>query len=215
MILSFCPGGVTSNMFTKLAGGTVALSITLTAVVSLLSGLTVPTLVSWAASQFLGELNIKIDVTSITLSMFAITALPVLLGLVANSLAGEFARKTEKKVSLFALFLFVVIIFAAMATNWNLLIENLGLLGPVIVTLNVILLLLGAVVPKLVNLSQSDRLCIAIEAGVQNGAVGIALAGLVAQTGGIPEYAFTFSRLWGFDVSGVHPNYFLVETHVG
>ena len=189
MLLAFCPGGVTSNILTKLAGGNVALSITLTAVVSLLSVLTVPALVGWAAGQFLGEAAPDINVSAVAVSMFAITAVPVLIGLLVRFVASDFAARTEGKVSTVALVLFVVIVVAALATNWALFVENIAKLGPILVGLNAVLLVLGVVIARALGLSGGDGLCISVEMGVQNAALGITVAGLVAQVGGIPEFA--------------------------
>lgn len=189
MLLAFCPGGVTTNILTKLAGGNVALSITLTAVVSLLSVLTVPILVSWAAGAFLAEAAPDIDVTGIAITMFAITAVPVIIGMVVRSLATDFAQRTERGVSILATVLFVVIIVAALATNWDLFVANIGTLGPILVVFNIVLLALGVLVSRVMGLTGSDGLSISIEMGVQNGTLGIAVAGLVAQTSGIPEFA--------------------------
>lgn len=188
MLLSFCPGGVTSNILTKLAGGTVALSITLTAVTSLLSVVTVPLLVTWAANRFLGEAAPEINVASIAVSMFAVTTVPVLIGLLLRFAAPGMAERNESLVSRVALFLFVVIVAAALATNWGLFVANVGTLGPLLVLLNAVLLIFGMSAARILGLSGSDGLCISIEMGVQNAALGIAVAGLVAQTGGIPEY---------------------------
>ena len=189
MILAFCPGGVTSNILTKLAGGTVALSITLTAVVSLLSVVTVPLLVGWASAMFLSDAAAPINVNAIAMSMFAITAIPVVLGLLIRFLAEDFALRSEALVSRIALILFAVIVVAALATNWTLFVENIARLGPLLVALNAILLVLGVLIARLVGLGGADGLCISIEMGVQNAALGITVAGLVAQVGGIPEYA--------------------------
>ncbi|MGR3679139.1 MAG: bile acid:sodium symporter family protein [Paracoccaceae bacterium] len=189
MLLSFCPGGVTSNLLTKLAGGTVALSITLTAVVSLLSVLTVPALVSWAAMRHLGDAAPQIDVTSLSVSMFAITVVPVILGLLVRFFARSFAERTERQVSIVALVLFVVIVAAALATNWDLFTSNVGKLGPILIGLNATLLVLGVFAARTLGLSKGDGLCISVEMGVQNATVGITVAGLVAGAGGIPEYA--------------------------
>ncbi|SFL40030.1 bile acid:sodium symporter family protein [Shimia aestuarii] len=189
MILSFCPGGVTSNILTKLAGGTVALSITLTAVVSLLSVLTVPVLVGWASGVFLGADAPVINVSAIGFSMFAITAVPVLIGLLMRFVASDFAERTEGAVSVVAVVLFVVIVLAALITNWDLFVANIGRLGPLLVAINVVLLILGILLARVLGLGGGDGLCISIEMGVQNAALGITVAGLVAQSGGIPEYA--------------------------
>ena len=189
MLLSFCPGGVTSNILTKLAGGTVALSITLTAVVSLLSVLTVPALVGWAAGAFLTGDAPEINVAAIGFSMFAITAVPVVIGLLIRFVAPDFAVRRERMVSGVALVLFVVIVLAALITNWDMFIANIARLGPLLVALNLVLLILGIVMARVLGLGGGDGLCISIEMGVQNAALGITVAGLVAQTGGIAEYA--------------------------
>lgn len=189
MILAFCPGGVTSNILTKLAGGTVALSITLTAVVSLMSVVTVPILVDWAAGAFLGEAAVEINVTGIAVSMFAITAVPVVIGLLLRFVARDFAERTEGTVSTIALVLFVVIVIAALATNWQLFLDNIGRLGPLLIGMNALLLILGVLIARGIGLSGGDGLCISVEMGVQNAALGITVAGLVAKTGGIPEFA--------------------------
>lgn len=196
MILSFCPGGVTSSILTKMAGGAVALSITLTAVVSLLSVLTVPALVAWAGQEFLAEAAPQIDVMSIGLSMFAITAVPVLIGLFLRRLLGAAAERAERVVSLVAMVLFVLIVAAAIATNQDLIRANIAALGPVLVLLNLILLVLGVLVARGLGLSGREGICISIEMGVQNATLGITVAGLVAQAAGLPEYAMP-SALYG------------------
>ncbi|WP_412565574.1 bile acid:sodium symporter family protein [Thalassobius sp. MITS945101] len=196
MILSFCPGGVTSNILTKLGGGSVALSITLTAVVSLLSVLTVPALVGWAGVTFLGAAAPEIDVLSIGLTMFAITAVPVLIGLFSRRQSGGKAARAEKVISLLAMVLFLLIVVAAIATNWALIVENIGTLGPVLVAINVVLLVLGVAVARGLGLSGGEGICISVEMGVQNATLGITVAGLVAQTAGLPEYALP-SALYG------------------
>lgn len=189
MLLSFCPGGVTSNILTKLVGGTVALSITLTAIVSLLSVLTMPVLIAWAAEQFLGADAPEIDVTSIALSMVAITVVPVVVGLVVRFLVADFATRTESAVSLIATVLFMVVVVVALVTNWDLFVNSIPVLGPILMGLNAVLLLVGMLCARAIGLTGSDGLCISIEMGVQNAALGIAVAGLVAQASGIPEYA--------------------------
>ena len=189
MILSFCPGGVTTNILTKLAGGTVALSITLTAVVSLLSVITVPVLVAWAGSTFLGAAAPAVNVLGIGMSMFALTAVPVIIGLLARWMGPGVAARIETGVSTLALILFVVIVVAALATNWELFTANMWSLGPVLMILNALLLVLGVGIAGLIGLSGPDGLCISVEMGVQNATLGIAVAGMVAQASGIPEYA--------------------------
>ncbi|CUH54061.1 bile acid:sodium symporter family protein [Shimia marina] len=189
LLLSFCPGGVTSNILTKLAGGTVALSITLTAIVSLLSVITVPLLTSLAGRLFLDSAVPQINVTSIAISMFSITTVPVMIGLLLRFVAPQFAVRHERQVSLVAAVLFVSVLVAAVIVNVDVLVANMGTLGPILVALNATLLILGVVVARGIGLSGADGLCIAVEMSVQNGTLGIAVAGIVAQSGGIPDFA--------------------------
>lgn len=189
MLLSFCPGGVTSNMLTKLSGGTVALSITLTAIASLVAILSVPLLVRWAAQAFLGEAAPPVDVTSIAIAMFLITAVPVLLGMLLRHFATGFADRIERALSILALVLFVVIIVAALAVNWELFINSIVVLGPLLVLFNIIAIVVGILVARLLGLDDGDAKSIAIELGVQNGTLGITVAGLLSASGELAEYA--------------------------
>lgn len=180
MILAFCPGGVTSNILTKLARGDLALSITLTAVISLLSVITVPPLVAWSAGYFLGEAAPDINVTSLAIAMFLITAVPVLIGVVLHHLAPALVQRIEPILAKAAALLFVLIVIAALAANWAVFVENLAILGPVLIALNVLLLGVGLVISRAAGLNGAQSNAIAIEAGVQNSTLGITVAGLIA-----------------------------------
>ena len=182
MLLAFCPGGVTSNLLTRLAGGSVALSITLTAVISLTTALTLPLLLTWAAQHFERAAAPEIDVTSLALSMFAITAVPVLPGVALRHFAPGAGERLDKVLYALATVLFALIVVAALAVNWELFLENLASLGPLLIAMNVILIGLGLGLAKLFGLSSADSTAIAIEAGVQNGSLGITVASLI--TGG-------------------------------
>ncbi|PIE09975.1 MAG: bile acid:sodium symporter [Rhodobacterales bacterium] len=185
MLLSFCPGGVTSNILAKLGGGTVALSITLTAITSLLSVLSVPILCAWAATHFLGESGVSVDTTHIAIAMFVITALPVLLGLLVNQFAHGFASKVEPSVSKLAAALFVIIVIAALAANWGIFTGAIGTVGPLLIVMNLLLLGIGIAVGHLLGLSGADAIAIAVEMGVQNASLGITVAGLIGGVAGI------------------------------
>ena len=143
MILSFCPGGVTSNILAKLALGDVALSVSLTGIVSLLSILTVPSLVWFSVSYFMGTAAPEVNVTRLALSMFVITAVPVLIGVALRHYAPGFSLKAEPVLSKIATGLFIVIVIGALAANWPVFIDNLPSLGPALIVLNVVLLLAG------------------------------------------------------------------------
>ena len=184
MILALCPGGVTSNILAKIAGGNAPLSISLTAVSSLLSILTVPLILAFSVKYFMGETAPPVDVTRLGLTMFLITAVPVAIGMVITAKFPTLVDKIAPKVSRTAVGLFVIIIVAALAKNWEVFSSNLGTLGPVAVLLNVVMLLLGLVSAKALRLDKRDATTISIESGVQNGTLAIAVGSIVATVDG-------------------------------
>lgn len=180
MLLALCPGGVTSNMISKLAKGDVALSVSLTAVVSLLSILTVPVLAAWSVLMFMGEEGPSVSVASLALAMFLISTLPVLIGVVIRHLAPNFAIRLEPKLSLLATVLFVIIVLAALAGNWQLFVENVTTLGPALISMNVVLMALGFGLAVVFGLATFSAKTVSIETGIQNATLGITLAGIIS-----------------------------------
>jgi BASS family bile acid:Na+ symporter len=190
MILSFCPGGVTSNILTKIARGDLALSISLTGIVSLIAVFTMPVLVALAADRFMGLAAPAIDVTALGISMFVITAVPVLLGILLRHLAAGFATSIEPFVEKLALALFVVVVVGALAANWSLFVANLATLGPALVLLNVILLAIGLGLARAFSLNRQEATAIAIETGIQNATLGITVGSLIVeQASALPPFS--------------------------
>ncbi|MEP1518653.1 bile acid:sodium symporter family protein [Ascidiaceihabitans sp.] len=180
MLLSFCPGGVTSNMITKLAKGDVALSVSLTAVISLLGLLTMPFLAAWSVAHFMSENAPQIDIATLAIAVFLITTLPVLIGVTVRHFATGFAQRIEPALSVLATVLFVVIVLAAIAGNWALLIDNLSTLGPALIVMNIGLMLLGLGLARASGLTWNEMKTVSIETGVQNATLGIALAAIIS-----------------------------------
>ena len=190
MILSFCPGGVTSNILTRLAGGTLALSITLTAVFSLLAVITVPLLVAWSADHFMGVAAPEVDVTSLGIAMFLITAIPVAIGVALRHFAPALADRIEGAAAKIATVLFVIIVIGALASNWDVFAANIGVIGPVLIVLNIVMLAVGFGLAKFAGLNHPDSIAVSLEAGVQNATLGITVGGLIAGVAeGIPALA--------------------------
>ncbi|MEL6465009.1 MAG: bile acid:sodium symporter family protein [Pseudomonadota bacterium] len=190
MLLSFCPGGVTSNMIARLSQADVALSVSLTAVISLLSILTVPILAAWSVVHFMGDAAPDVSVAGLAVSVFVIVTLPVLIGVLVRRYASGFAIRIEPFLSRLATFLFIIIVIAALAANWNIFIGNLGTLGPALVVLNVVLLLIGLVLARLAALPWDQSKTISVETGIQNATLGITLAALISgQTDGFSAMA--------------------------
>ncbi|KIC46958.1 MAG: bile acid:sodium symporter family protein [Ruegeria sp.] len=182
MLLSFCPGGVTSNILSKLAKGDVALSVSLTAVISLLSVLTVPILAAWSVAHFMGENAPEVSISGLAIAMFLITTLPVAIGVTIRSFATGFANRIDVPLSRLATVLFVLIVIAALAGNWSIFVDNLGIMGAGLITLNVALLLIGLGLARAAKLSWTESKTISIETGIQNGTMGITLAALITGT---------------------------------
>ncbi|MCF2905202.1 bile acid:sodium symporter family protein [Octadecabacter sp. CECT 8868] len=197
MLIALCPGGVTSNVVTRLAKGDVALSVSLTALISLVSIFTVPVMIGWAVVHFMGEDAPDISVTTLALAMFLLTMLPVILGMVLRHFATPLADRIEPVLIKLASALFVLIILAAIASNWTLLTENVAKLGPALLSLNVVTMLAGLLIAGALGLTWAERKTISIEVGIQNGSLGITLAPLiVGVSGGIPTIGLP-SALYG------------------
>jgi BASS family bile acid:Na+ symporter len=190
MILAACPGGVTSNVISKLAKGDVALSVSLTAVISLASVVTVPLILGLSMGYFMGDAAPKIDITKTAVTMFALTVVPVTLGLGARAMAPAAMTRAEPKLSAVATILFAVIVLAALAANWALFVENIVVIGPALLVLLAALTTIGFVVPRLLGRSVTEAKTISVETGVQNSTLGIAVAAIiVGGEGGFTAYA--------------------------
>ncbi len=182
MLLSFCPGGVTSNILAKFAKGDVALSVSLTAVISLLSIVTVPILAAWSIDHFMGEAAPKVSISALATALFLITTLPVAIGVAIRHFARRFAIRVDGPLSTLASILFVLIVAAALAGNWQFFIQNLSSIGAALIALNVALLLIGLGLARIANLTWSEAKTISVETGIQNSAMGITLAALITGT---------------------------------
>ena len=179
MILSCCPGGVTSNIITKLANGDTALSISYTAIVSIVTVFTLPLIVSFSVIYFMGTNAPSINILNLGITMFIITTIPVLLGLYINTKYKNIASLCSPKFNKLSTVLFIIIVIAALASEWNTFLENLYLLGPAILTLICIMLFIGYNSPKLFGIGKTQATTIAIESGIQNGTVGIAIGNII------------------------------------
>ncbi|MFK7850783.1 MAG: bile acid:sodium symporter family protein [Akkermansiaceae bacterium] len=184
MILALCPGGVTSNVLTKLAGGNAPLSISLTAITSLLSILTVPFLVAFSVGHFMGDSGPKVDTTKLGITMFLITAVPVAIGMALTAKSPALVKRIAPGISRAAIILFALIIIAALAKNWGVFSSNLGTLGPVAAILNILMLAAGIATARTIGLNRTDATAISIESGVQNGTLAIAVGSIIAGSNG-------------------------------
>lgn len=182
MLISFCPGGVTSNMLTFYAKGNVALSVALTGTVSLLSVITLPILITLAFDYFMQDQARSISAVKIGIVMFLLTTLPVTLGMLARYKFTDFMVRRSNILNGLASIFFVLIVFAAVAANWELLKSQVSVIGLELVFIIVILFALSIVVAKAFKLNWSDTKTISIETSIQNSTTAITLAPIIMGT---------------------------------
>ena len=179
MILSCCPGGVTSNMLTKIARGDTALSISYTAIVSIITVFTLPLIVGLSMQYFMGSNAPNISILSLGLTMFFITTIPVSIGLFINTKYHNLSISFLPIANKISSILFIIIIIGALASEWDAFVNNLNLLGPAIILLIFLMLFIGYTSGKLFSLNKKKSITIAIESGIQNATVGITIGNLI------------------------------------
>jgi BASS family bile acid:Na+ symporter len=190
MILAACPGGATSNLITHLAKGDSALSITLTAFSSLITVFTIPFVVNFAILYFIPDgKEQQLDIFGTVISVIFITILPVLIGMLVLKKAPQLAQKWDAPFRKLSAVFFVVILLAAILKERSNLLENFAQAGPVALALNMATLGLGYLSGMVFGLGKKQSTTIAIEAGIQNGTLGITIAAtlLVNSTMAIPS----------------------------
>jgi len=180
MILAFCPGGVTSNILTRMARGDVALSVSLTAVISLASMITVPPLLALSIGYFSGEAAEPVDIGGIAVQLFLLTTVPILIGLTLHHLAPAMTNRIAPVVAHIANLLFVCIVVLAVAVNWDVFTINLPVLAPSLICLILLLLALGYGVGRLAGLPVIQVKTISVETGIQNSTLGITVAAMLS-----------------------------------
>tara|TARA_B100001029_G_C15052757_1_gene452018 strand:- start:967 stop:1776 length:810 start_codon:yes stop_codon:yes gene_type:complete len=179
MILACCPGGVTSNMITKLAKGDTALSISYTAMSSIITVITLPIIIKLSMQYFM-ESNIpNINILTLGLTMFFITALPVSIGLFVNAKFHRIADNFFPTANKISTILFIIIVTGALASEWDVFVNNVSTLGPAIITLITLMLVIGYYSSKWLNLSNKKAITISIESGIQNATVGITIGNII------------------------------------
>ena len=179
MILASCPGGVTSNIITKLAKGDTALSISYTAVISILTIVSLPMITGFSMKYFMGADAPPLNLLSLGFTMFLITALPVGIGLSVRSKYRTFADSFEAIATKISTILFIIIILGALVSEWNTFINNLLKLGPAIILLMVVMITIGYKSSNWFKMNNRQAVTVAIESGIQNGTVGITIGNLI------------------------------------
>ena len=176
MVIAAAPGGVTSNILTKFANGDVALSVTLTAVVSLISVITVP-LIIYNSAEFLGiEVIREISMLLVALKMFYIVTVPVILGMIVRSLMTDFIVSKTLLVQRISVILFLVIFISIWVEEWDKIISFITRAGLVAFILNITMIFIGYFMAKYLASGIEQRKCISLECGLQNGTLAVFVA---------------------------------------
>ena len=174
MLIAAAPGGVTSNVLTKFADGDVALSISLTAFMSLISIISVPFIIF----QSIDLLNIdyiekEISVVGISLKMFFVVTVPVILGMIIRKFAGEFINRNVRNIQRVSIALFLIIFIAIYIEEWDNIVMFLTSAGKVAFALNISMMLIGFYVAKFLASGIAQRRSISLECGLQNGTLAV------------------------------------------
>ena len=174
MIIAAAPGGVTSNIMTKFADGDVALSISLTAIISLLSIITGP-LIIFTSAGLLGitEMSQNISMTGIALKMFLVVTVPVILGMIIRKVAENFIASKVGIFNKLNVVLFVIFFFAAFYEEKENLISFIMQAGLITLILNVSMMVIAYYIAKAFTSGIKQMRCIALECGLQNGTLAI------------------------------------------
>jgi len=194
MIIAAAPGGVTSNLLTAFGRGDVALSISLTAVISLLSVLTIPLIVIFSYEQFFSSdvLN-EVSISETALSVFLIVTVPVLIGLATRRYIEGLSLRLEPTAKKVSAFLFTLVLLGAIVQERNNIVEFYAEAGAITLALNVIMLVLAWVIGVIFGSGIPQRIAISLECGLQNGTLAIAVATLLFGGGATVIPAATYS----------------------
>jgi BASS family bile acid:Na+ symporter len=177
MLIAAAPGGVTSNILTKFANGDVALSISLTAVISLISIISVPFIVFLS----IGLLNIdyvskEISMVGISLKMFFVVTIPVIIGMTARHFAKGFINRNILRIQRTSIFLFILIFIAIYIEEWDSIVSFITRAGLIALTLNIVMMVVGFYIAKFFTSGVAQQRTISLECGLQNGTLAVFVA---------------------------------------
>ena len=174
MLIAAAPGGVTSNVLTKFADGDVALSITLTAITSLISIVSVPYVVFLSIELFdITYVKKEVSMLSISLKMFFVVTVPVIIGMIIRKFADSFIVSNIKIINKISIGLFLIVFIAIYIEEWDSIVMFITKAGLVTFVLNVTMMIVAFYIAKFFATGVAQRRCISLEAGLQNGTLAV------------------------------------------
>ena len=204
MIISICPGGPTSNLITQVSRGNIGLSVTLTALASLMTVFTIPILLSKFIAYFSGDTDvvIQIPILETMLQILVITIIPVSIGMMIRKRREAFALRMEKPMRTASTVLFVIIFLIIIIANKDNLIQAMKEVGLPTLLLNLSTMGLGYLSAKLFGITGKSQISITIESGIQNGTLAFVIATTMLNNleMGLPTGAYS---IWMFLTGGI------------
>ena len=204
MILALCPGGPTSNLITQVSRGNIGLSVTLTALASLITVFTIPIILSKAITYFTGETGVVIElpIVQTMLQILIITVIPVSIGMVIRKKNEGFALRMEKPMRTASTVLFVIIFLLVMIANKDLIVQAMKEVGLATLLLNLSTMALGYITARAFRIKGKSQISITIESGIQNGTLAFVIATTILNNVemGLPTGAYS---IWMFITGGI------------
>ena len=204
MILSLCPGGPTSNLITQVARGNIGLSVTLTALASLITVFTIPIILSKAITYFTGETDIVIElpILQTMIQILVITVIPVSIGMLIRKKNEAFAVRMERPMRIASTVLFIIIFLLVMFANKDLIVQAMKEVGIATLLLNLSTMVLGYLTAKVFGIKGKSQISITIESGIQNGTLAFVIATTILNNVemGLPTGAYS---IWMFITGGI------------
>jgi BASS family bile acid:Na+ symporter len=182
VLLAACPGGATTNLITHLSKGDVALSITLTAIASVITVFTIPILVDLGMLHFMGEgQRIELPFFKTISQILAITIVPVIVGMIIHSKYPKLSHRAERPVKILSALFLVLIIAAVLIKERANLGEFFAKAGPLSLALNLLGMFFGYLITKAITKNKAQAIAVGVEVGIVNGTLGIAIAAGILQ----------------------------------
>lgn len=204
IILATCPGGPTSNLIVQICKGNIALSVTLTAIASIVSVLTIPFILSYALDFFVSDTNVtlKLPIVDTIIQIMGITVIPISLGMLIRSCNTNFAKRMEKPMRMASTVIFMLVFIAVIAANFSIINKAMKEVGLVTLLLNVITMGLGYVTARVFKLNFKSAISVTVESGIQNGALAFVIATSILNNVefGIPTAAYA---MWMYITGGI------------
>lgn len=193
LLLAAAPGGATANVYSHLAHGDVALNITLTAVNSALSLLTLPFIVTFALQYFMASDQYVPPPFRKIIEVGLIIVLPVVVGMLVRQFAPRFAAKMEKPIRMFSVLLLALLVMLAVAQSWEVLVKYFAVVGFACLVFNLVSMAVGYAAPLALKLPEKQAIAIAMEIGIHNGTLAIYIALNVLNNGtmGVPAAIYS------------------------